>query len=118
MNGAAFRLPTLATNGPTYYGNLRGPAFFNSDLSLRKEFKVREGQSLQFRMAAFNFLNYANHTFSALYPGGFQLSFIQTSSSTDLNADLKSATNQNANFGFAPIRTGRRVMEVSVKYAF
>ena len=118
VDGTVFRLPTLATNGPTDYGNLRGPAFFNSDLSIRKDVNVREGQSLEFRLAAFSFLNYANHTFSALYPGGFQVNFNQTSSSSDLSGDLKSATNQNTNFGLAPIRTGRRVMEMSLKYAF
>jgi hypothetical protein len=118
VNGAAFRLPGLASNGPIYYGDLRGPAFFNSDLSLRKEFAVHEGQTLQFRLAAFNFLNYANHTFSALYPGGYELTFTGNSTATDLSADLRSATNTNTSFGLAPIRTGRRVMEMSVKYAF
>jgi hypothetical protein len=46
------------------------------------------------------------------------LNFSQTQNSTDLNQALAASTNQNANFGYAPIRTGRRVMEVSVKYVF
>lgn len=118
VDGSAFRLPALASNGPNYYGNLRGPAFFNTDLALRKEFKIRDFDRLQFRIAAFNFINYANYTFSSLYPGGYQMNFNQTLNATDLNGDLKSATNQNNAFGLAPIRTGRRVMEMSLKYAF
>ncbi len=118
VDGTAFRLPMLGTNGPTYYGNLRGPAFFNSDLTMRKEFKIREKDRLQFRVAAFNFINRANHTFSSLYPGAYSMNFTQTLNSTDINQDLVTATNQQPGFGSAPIRTGRRIMEVSVKYVF
>ena len=118
VDGTAFRLPTLATNGPTYYGNLRGPAFFNSDLTMRKEFKVREKDSLQLRVAAFNFINRANYTFSSLYPGGYSMNFNQTLNGTDLSQDLSSATNQQPGFGSTPIRTGRRIMELSAKYVF
>jgi hypothetical protein len=118
INGAAFSLAPLGTQGQYDYGNLRGPAYFNADIALRKQFKVADKQSLQVRVAAFNFLNRANYTFSNLFPGGYSMNFSQTESATDINSDLAAATNQNANFGFAPIRTGRRVMEVSVKYVF
>jgi hypothetical protein len=118
INGAAFSLAPLGTQGQYYYGNLRGPAYFNADIALRKQFKLADKQSLQVRLAAFNFINRANYTFSNLFPGGYSMNFSQTQSATDINADLAAATNQNANFGFAPIRTGRRVMEVSVKYVF
>lgn len=118
IDGSAFRMPSLNSNGQSYYGNLRGPAFFNTDLSIRKEFQVAEKQRLQLRVAAFNVINRANYTFSNLYPGGYLLNFSQTEASADINQDLATAVNQNANFGSAPLRTGRRVMEVSVKYVF
>jgi len=118
VNGSVFRLPTLGTNGPTSYGTLRGPLFFNSDLTMSKQFKMRNAGTLQLRGAAFNFLNRANYTFSSLYPGGYSMNFTQTSTSTDLNQDLSNATNTQPNFGSTPIRTGRRIMEVSVKYQF
>ena len=35
-----------------------GPAFFNSDLGLFKNFKIRESMKLQFRIQASNFLNH------------------------------------------------------------
>lgn len=118
IDGTAFNLAPLGTQGQYNYGNLRGPVFFNADLALRKEFKTTDKQRLQMRVAAFNFINRANYTFSNLFPGGYSLNFTQTQSRTDINQDLAATTNQNANFGFAPIRTGRRVMEVSVKYVF
>jgi hypothetical protein len=118
VDGAAFHLAPLGTQGQWNYGNLRGPAFFNTDLAIRKEFQVADKQRLQFRVAAFNVINRANYTFSNLFPGGYSMNFSQTLNSADINQDLAQATNQNGNFGFAPIRTGRRVMEISVKYAF
>jgi Carboxypeptidase regulatory-like domain/TonB-dependent Receptor Plug Domain len=118
VDGTAFRLPALASNGPVYYGNLRGPAFFNSDLTMRKEFKIHEKDRLQVRAAAFNFINRANHTFSSLYPNAYSLNFTQTLNSTDINQDMATATNQVPGFGSAPIRTGRRIVEFSVKYVF
>ena len=118
INGAAFSLAPLGTQGQYNYGNLRGPAFFNTDMSLRRELKVGDRKSLQLRLAAFNVINRANYTFSNLFPGGYSLNFSQTQYSTDVNADLAASTNKNANFGIAPIRTGRRVAEVSMRYVF
>jgi hypothetical protein len=83
-----------------------------------KQFTIREKDHLQFRMAAFNVLNRANYTFSSLYPGAYGLNFTQTEGGTDLNQDLASATNQQPSFGSTPIRTGRRIMEISLKYQF
>jgi hypothetical protein len=118
VDGTVFRLAPIGTNGPMSYGDLRGPLFFNSDLTMSKEIKIRSTGSLQLRMAAFNFLNRANYTFSSLYPGGYSLSFTEPLSSTDLSQDISSATNQQPGFGSTPIRTGRRIMEASVKYRF
>jgi len=118
IDGTVFRLPVIGSNGPTSYGNLRGPAYFDSDLTMSKQFTIREKDHLQFRVASYNFLNRANYTFSSLYPGSYGLNFTQTETGTNLNSDLSNATNQQANFGSTPIRTGRRIMEISVKYQF
>jgi hypothetical protein len=118
VNGTVFRLPVLGTNGPITYGNLRGPSFFNSDLTARKVFKVSGKQDLQVKMSAFNFLNRANYTFSSLHPGGYSMNFTQNMTGLNFNQDLQSATNQQQGFGSTLIRTGRRVMEVSVRYDF
>ena len=35
-----------------------GPAFFDSDLGLFKNFQIKESMKLQFRIQAYNFLNH------------------------------------------------------------
>jgi hypothetical protein len=66
LNTAAFvRLPqgsSGATIRPGNMGknNLRGPGAWNVDLSIAKEFKIRETYSLRFRVDMFNSLNHAN----------------------------------------------------------
>ena len=37
---------------------MRGPAYFDSDLALFKNFKITENQKIQFRLQATNFLNH------------------------------------------------------------
>ncbi len=60
FNPCAFGIPSGA------FGNLgrnvyRGPAVFNTDLSLFKSFPVREGWNLQLRFEAFNVFNIQNY---------------------------------------------------------
>jgi Carboxypeptidase regulatory-like domain/TonB dependent receptor-like, beta-barrel len=57
---SAFLLPEAG-----FYGNLGrntviGPGLFNLDLSVNKQFKLREGVTLQFRTEMFNSLNHPN----------------------------------------------------------
>ena len=59
FNAACFTAPTAGQNGPAelpYY--IRGPWFWNSDLSLHKSFNITERQRLEFRIESFNFLNH------------------------------------------------------------
>jgi hypothetical protein len=54
-----------AKAAPGLFGNvgrntLRGPSFFNSDLSLFKNFRITEGQKLEFRAEIFNLFNKVN----------------------------------------------------------
>ena len=57
FNIAAFAVPKPGTVGNSGRNILRGPAAYNTDFSLFKNFKVRERQSLQFRAEAFNIFN-------------------------------------------------------------
>ena len=98
--------------------------FWNSDLTLLKTFKLTERQNLQFRFAAFNFLNHD------------LLSFTNNDSNLKLNLnDLgqvitgidpkicppttsgKSCT-AHSTFGQATIHVGGRLLELGVKYSF
>ncbi len=40
-----------------------GPAFFDSDLAVFKNFTIREGMKLQLRAQAYNFLNHPLYSF-------------------------------------------------------
>ena len=47
----------IAGNAPRYFSNLRSDGIHNTDLSLSKEFEIREGMKLQVRGEFFNFTN-------------------------------------------------------------
>jgi hypothetical protein len=57
FNIAAFRRPTTGTWGNAARNLLRGPAAFNWDFSLFKDFRIREQQTVQFRAEMFNLFN-------------------------------------------------------------
>ncbi len=57
LNPAAFAQPGLGTLGNMGVYNVLGPKFFQFDMALVREFRVREGESVQFRAEAFNVLN-------------------------------------------------------------
>ena len=64
FNTACFGDPTknspadqVAGNAPRYFSSLRSEGIHNMDLSLSKEFSIREGMKLQIRGEFFNFTN-------------------------------------------------------------
>lgn len=118
INSAAFGLPQLGTNGAYRYGYLPGPGYFETDLTASKNFALKKG-SVQVRLAAFNFINHANSTFTAVNNQNYTLNFNGSPSVTDLNQALAMQNgSQNNQFGFAPLREGRRILELSLRYDF
>ena len=75
INPNAFALPTLGTNGPYRYTPSYGPGFFDTDLTAAKRFQIKEKNSIQLRIAAFNFINHANNTFDMVTPSNYTLAF-------------------------------------------
>ncbi|MGH9941466.1 MAG: carboxypeptidase regulatory-like domain-containing protein [Pyrinomonadaceae bacterium] len=66
FNPAAFRRPAASAADPNLFGNagrniLIGPSFETVDLSLLKNFQLREDVRLQFRVEMFNALNHPNY---------------------------------------------------------
>jgi hypothetical protein len=123
INAAAFSLPALGTNGPYKYGYLPGPGFFDTDLTAAKRFKVTEGSSIQLKIAAFNVINHGNNTFSSVNVSNYTMDINETNNGGALNQALQSSTVSNGapgvnQFGAAPLRTGRRVTELSLRYDF
>jgi hypothetical protein len=130
----------LGTGGIPY---IPGPMFWNSDLTLIKNFRLTERQGLQFRFAAFNFLNHDLLSFvnndnnlklnfndlrqvitgaTMTYPGGTgPEGCIQNT----IGATIHGITYPNGiactgttTFGNATSHVGRRLIELGVKYTF
>ncbi|GGG95855.1 carboxypeptidase-like regulatory domain-containing protein [Silvibacterium dinghuense] len=120
FNTSCFQTPsTMGVNGPSVMPYIKTPAFFVSDLGLYKSFNVREGQQIQFRVQAFNFLN---HPLPELGEGSdvnLHMTCSQ-SSSTAQGCDLggtneNSTTNGNAQYKAS---AQNRYMELALKYTF
>jgi hypothetical protein len=115
LNPACFALPALGTNGAYIEPYAHGPAFFDSDLTLEKGFGLGEGRNLRFRIAGFNFLNHPLNSFGTGYASQTTLQLSDTSAT----GTPQSATyNPASGFGSAPLKLGRRLMEVSAKFTF
>ena len=110
VNGNCFAFPTtVGQNGPSLLPVAYGPAFFNWDMALSKNFKITESKNLQFRIQAFNFLNHPLSTFNG--SNNLALTFNQ-----DPTTDA--ITLNNANFGRTTRKEGNRVVELDMKFTF
>ncbi|WP_158615467.1 carboxypeptidase-like regulatory domain-containing protein [Acidipila sp. EB88] len=122
INSACFSLPQIGQQGVTRMPYIHMPAFTDTDLTAAKDFAVREGSDIQFRFAAFNFINHANTTFAtSVQPNALILNYNNGSSSAANAVPVASAianAPQVNTFGSAPLRTGRRIVEMSLKYSF
>lgn len=106
INGNCFTIPTqIGQNGPTTLPVIYGPAFFNTDLGLFKNFDVHEGKKIQFRFNGYNFLNHPLWSF----PGGGNLTLGFNGSTGLINTPL---------FGYTTQKQGRRVIQLAVKFIF
>ena len=61
FNPAAYANPAPGTFGNTHRNSLVGPGYTNVDLSLGKEFPIREAMTFELRADAFNGFNHANY---------------------------------------------------------
>ena len=110
INPNCFAAPTvIGQNGPTLLPVAYGPAYFDSDLGLFKNFRISEGTKLQFRIQAYNFLNHPLWSF----PNGnnLTLQFAQ-------NPTTGAITQTNPTFGTTTTKQGARVVELAVKFYF
>ena len=107
INGACFS-PFVAPGkqGSYIFPTLTGPGFWNSDLSLFKNFTfgASENKKLQFRFSGYNFLNHPNRTF--------------ISGDSGLNMTFNSAGVLNPNFGSATNTIGHRILQGMVKFSW
>jgi hypothetical protein len=105
MNPACFTIPQRGSNGNGVFPYIKGPSYWNHDLSLFKNFSFSEDRKLQVRFSAFNFLN---HPLRRLEARNLELTF-------------QNGILANERFGrYDPDarKVGRRIMQIGVKFMF
>jgi len=111
INGNCFApFATPGEQGTYIFPTLTGPGFFDTDLSIFKNFNwgASENKKLQFRFSGYNFLNHPIRTFVSGDPG-LILSFDQTGNLLQ---------NSGTTFGYANNKTGHRILQMLVKFTF
>jgi hypothetical protein len=113
FNPSCFTVPAPGQQGTIVWPYIKSPAFFNSDLSMYKDFKLGESRTLQFRIEAFNWLNHPNEEFGANgQSNDIHLNFAGTNGAY-------SSTNTNTLTTGTPLYTvGQRLVELAVKFYF
>jgi hypothetical protein len=108
MNGACFSpFVTPGQQGNYVWPVLTGPGFFNTDISVFKNFTMGQSESkkLQFRFSGYNFLNHPNRTFLS-GDQGLNLTF------------NSSGALANPNFGYATNTIGHRILQGMIRFAW
>jgi Carboxypeptidase regulatory-like domain len=105
INPKCFAMPTqLGQNGPTVLPAIYGPAFFNTDLGLFKNFNITESKKLQFRFNGYNFLNHPLWSFNG--------------SNLNLGFDPSTGAVNTPLFGTTTQKQGHRVVQAAIKFFF
>jgi hypothetical protein len=120
LNVNCFAIPTgNGINGTMKMPYFPSPKYWKSDLTLMKNFKIKQKQSIQFRAAAFNFLNHGLLSFQTS-DVNLSLSHTGVTIPTGFYGDANSPAylQAGANFGKATQHYGQRIVEFSTKYSF
>jgi hypothetical protein len=108
INGACFSpYVTPGQQGSYIFPTLTGPGFFNTDVSLFKNFTFGQSESkkLQFRFSGYNFLNHPNRT------------FLNSDQNLNLTFD-NTGTLKTSNFGYATNTIGHRIIQMMVRFSW
>ncbi|HWR54728.1 MAG TPA: carboxypeptidase-like regulatory domain-containing protein [Bryobacteraceae bacterium] len=105
INGSCFAPPMPGKNGSFVMPLMEGPAFFNSDLSVFKNFVFSEQKKLQFRFSGYNFLNHPINSF--------------VSGDNNLKLTFNAAGKMtNDKFGYTSTKLGHRAIQLALKFYF
>jgi hypothetical protein len=85
-----------------------GPAYFNWDLAIFKNFDITEKQKLQFRVQGYNFLNHPLYSFNG---SNLSLQYQQ-------DPVTGAFTQADTNFGKTTEKQGQRIVEFAAKFFF
>lgn len=119
VNGNCFIAPAVGTQGGHNFPYMSASAYFNNDLAIYRAFRIpgHEGQQIQFRASAFNWLNHPLPNYSNAGGGGpLALSYNVDYASKAITKNYNTTT-----FGVMDAKTGapyQRIIELNVKYFF
>jgi len=106
VNSACYTFPTqIGQNGPTIQPVVYGPAYFNTDLSLRKNFTVKEKKSLRLSLDMYNPFNHPLWSFN----GNSNLTLGFSGTTGALSTPL---------FGYVTGKQGHRIMQAGATFKF
>ncbi len=107
FNPSCLTAPYEGHNGTFRLPYIHGPAYFNDEIGIFKDFKIRESNKLELRFQGFDFLNRSFDTYqqydSSLYLGYAAINAPPTNASTA---------------GVTTVRTGHRTVQLEAKYYF
>lgn len=115
INPLCYGIPMPGQNGVMRQPYIHGPAYFDHDLTLLKSMKVRDKNSLQFRLAASNFLN---HPLTSFNPSNTASDLTLSQAFGTAGQRLQASDLTAPGFGIAEIREGSRLVTLSAKYTF
>jgi outer membrane receptor protein involved in Fe transport len=101
LNPAAFTVPVTGTWGNMGRNTLRSPGLIQIDVGISRTFAVRERQTLQLRVEAFNLPNHVNPVYPLYSPSG--------AASVALN---------DPKFGQITAAADPRILQIALKYVF
>jgi hypothetical protein len=107
FNPSCFSAPYEGHNGTFRLPYIHGPAYFNDEIGLFKEFKLHEAQRLELRFQGFDFLNRSFDTYQQ-YDSSLYLNLV------GLNTPAQNASTA----GVTTTRTGHRTVQLAAKYYF
>ena len=119
VNGNCFAAPAVGTQGGQNYPYMSAGAYFDNDLAIYRSFPLpgHEGQQIQFRASAFDWLNHPLPGFSSAGGGGP----LGVAYNVDYNSKNISNNFNTSTFGIMDRKTGapyQRIIELNVKYFF
>jgi hypothetical protein len=124
VNGECFSLPSspqfqqvnsdyymtaLGGQGQYQMPYMRGPAFFQTDLSLSRMVKISEHQNLVFKIEGLNFINHPLQSFDQNNANNLNLNYTN---------GVLAASGQDWAYGVPNEKFGRRIAELTFKYNF